>query len=50
MIKRAELRMADEIDAAQMRGEGAEAEGTINPGTIQGVRHSGHLTGHLRGK
>jgi phage N-6-adenine-methyltransferase len=38
MIKRAEIRMADEIDAAQERGEVAKADGTINPGTIQGVR------------
>jgi phage N-6-adenine-methyltransferase len=38
MIKRAELRMADEIDAAQERGEVAKADGTINPGSIQGVR------------
>src|SRR5512134_4117942 len=38
MIKRAELRMADEIDTAQERGEVAKADGAINPGSIQGVR------------
>jgi hypothetical protein len=40
MIKRAEIRMANEIDAAQERGELAKADGAINPGTSKGVRSS----------
>jgi phage N-6-adenine-methyltransferase len=40
MIKRAEIRMANEIDAAQERGELAKADGAINPGTNKGVRSS----------
>ena len=43
MIKRAEIRMADEIDAAQARGEVAKADGVINPGTTKGARTAGTL-------
>ncbi|MFZ1415285.1 MAG: hypothetical protein WAS73_12010, partial [Defluviicoccus sp.] len=43
LIKRAEIRMADEIDAAQQRGELAKADGAINPGTTKGARTAGTL-------
>lgn len=43
IIKRAELRMADEIDAAQQSGEVARADGAINPGTAKGARTAGTL-------